>query len=113
MDQRTEKALAKLSELNRQLAELLPKTSAYTKYTISYAKAFLKAKKSEDFGKVPSDELAKQIALADPDMEPVIEEYNDVKFGLDILVQMCRNVSREVDCCRNGENQSRDHDGNY
>ncbi len=95
--QRLEQELAKLSELNRHLEQLLTRTGAYSSYTIAYANAFLKAKKSEDFGKKPSDELAKQIALADPELQPYIEAYNDVKFGLEIVVQLSRNQSRIID----------------
>lgn len=96
-------ALKSLNAVNIDILELVNTASfVYSNYTIQFARAFVKAKASETGTKLPSDELAKQTVLASEEMENVIKQYNDCKQRTELLIEVSRNLRKEIDGLKGG-----------
>jgi len=97
-EKRIEAALIKLNEINKELSRLCDESSYIGTYHIEFARTFNKYKMVE--GKPPSDETAKNLALADPEIEEVVRKYYANKFKADLWVEISRNIRRELDAIK-------------
>lgn len=97
-----EATLLKLDEINKKLEELSSQASLFGRYQVEFAKHFVLVKQGE---KKPSDETAKQMVLAKPEMTELIEAYNAMKFQLEINVEISRALRKKIDSLRDAQNE--------
>lgn len=99
MTSELQNTLLQLDQINKELSDLLDKSSVFARYTIQYSKVYIE-KKQGSSTKAPSDETAKSLTLSDPTMAEIIEQQADLKFRLDILLELSRNLRKKIDALR-------------
>lgn len=101
---RLEECLIKLDEVNKELQNLVSRSSIFGQYTIEFAKAFVDQKSGHP-GKAPSDEYCKQLVLSKDTMATTIQQYHELKFKLDIYLEISRNLRKKCDALKGSEQE--------